>query len=514
MKKVLALVLCFVLALSGMATALANGAEGSPAPSGQPANTQTPAASEKPDASANPVQSAGPAASPEADPSAQPDVSPSPSATVDPDVSPNPSASVDPSVSPNPSATPVPGGLIVDGGEIDPQRLFAELMAAQTIEDAQMLIEALTPQQQEAFFAALSEQQRAELDAYLNQLSEAGMVYEPAANYDVVANFRDVMGQFVSKPARARARTLGNPAAVNAPVIDPDNALEMTKTATANPDGTYTISLEAYTTGSVTISSEARPCDIILVLDRSTSMKEDFSGSSTTYIPVYEEELEEKNNYYIKDGRRYRVVTWCETCEEWTSGCFGQMWHIAGTAYTPKTSASDDGNNHVQFYARETVESMNRLAALKKAASSFVDEVASQGTGNRIAVVSFGQNAYQHTGSSAATAFLNVSTGEQAIKNAISGISADENATEHGKGLVMAEEIFNANASSTNTRVVVMITDGEPAPKDTDDWSARVVKQAVNSAYALKIPILLRYIAFRLCRVPMRATQQPIWISI
>lgn len=56
-----------------------------------------------------------------------------------------------------------------------------------------------------------------------------------------------------------------------------NDGLVVNKTATANSDGTYTITLEAYATGaSTTIStSKDKPTDIILVLDQSGSMGEE-----------------------------------------------------------------------------------------------------------------------------------------------------------------------------------------------------------------------------------------------
>lgn len=57
-----------------------------------------------------------------------------------------------------------------------------------------------------------------------------------------------------------------------------DNGMEISKTAKANDDGSYTITLEAYATGEKFISevTEDVPTDIILVLDQSGSMDDAF----------------------------------------------------------------------------------------------------------------------------------------------------------------------------------------------------------------------------------------------
>ena len=53
-----------------------------------------------------------------------------------------------------------------------------------------------------------------------------------------------------------------------------NKGMEISKTATANQDGSYTITLEAYATGEKVISEITKdvPTDIILVLDQSGSI--------------------------------------------------------------------------------------------------------------------------------------------------------------------------------------------------------------------------------------------------
>ena len=58
--------------------------------------------------------------------------------------------------------------------------------------------------------------------------------------------------------------------------------MEISKTATANSDGSYTITLEAYATGSKVISDITKdiPTDIVLVIDQSGSMEDDIGSVS------------------------------------------------------------------------------------------------------------------------------------------------------------------------------------------------------------------------------------------
>lgn len=65
---------------------------------------------------------------------------------------------------------------------------------------------------------------------------------------------------------------------------DTDSGMKISKTATANADGTYTITLEAFATGSKVITEQKTdiPTDIVLVIDQSGSMKEPIGGYTYT----------------------------------------------------------------------------------------------------------------------------------------------------------------------------------------------------------------------------------------
>ena len=279
-----------------------------------------------------------------------------------------------------------------------------------------------------------------------------------------------------------------NPVSSSGVAEDTDgNGLAVGKTATANGDGSYTITMEAFTTGEVK-SGEVKPSDIILVLDLSTSMETKFTSYS--YNSVYS--LNKRNTYYAGDG--HVEVTWCSDCNAWTHGCGGWFWHDPGTKYTPKTSATDSNSSHVQFYTRSQTSSMSRLDALKQSMAAFVTQVADQEADNRIALVYFHQNAGFLTNSNNGTAFLNAKQNKNELINAINGISERnlQGATEHGKGMAKATDVFEEYTAKgdydddARNKVVVLVTDGEPAPSGTNKWSSRVVKQAIEESYELK----------------------------
>lgn len=104
-------------------------------------------------------------------------------------------------------------------------------------------------------------------------------IVSPPVNFTDVAPFLDpVSGSSVRRAVRNVATQANK-----------DDGISMSKTATANKDGSYTITLETYATGEKTISEITKdvPTDIILVLDQSGSMA-DAMGSVS--FKEYEDE--------------------------------------------------------------------------------------------------------------------------------------------------------------------------------------------------------------------------------
>lgn len=142
-----------------------------------------------------------------------------------------------------------------------------------------------------------------------------------------------------------------------------DNGMEISKTATANDDGSYTITLEAYATGEKFISevTEDVPTDIILVLDQSGSMNDAFdtitkdsyserNNSNMENYPYRQNGGSDNIWYQLSDGSFVRVsmrikqdtenVTWT-TCVTNHGIFFGDClwnsdmvdWSDAGVLY-------------------------------------------------------------------------------------------------------------------------------------------------------------------------------------
>lgn len=118
--------------------------------------------------------------------------------------------------------------------------------------------------------------------------------FVPAVNFTNVAPLVQANAQAANSPARAPMLT----ANVNAVTTRAaDNGVVTSKTATKNADGTYTITLEAYATGSKVISEIQKdvPTDIVLVLDQSGSMADDMG--TVTYKQYSEKDSTNKKNY-------------------------------------------------------------------------------------------------------------------------------------------------------------------------------------------------------------------------
>lgn len=385
---------------------------------------------------------------------------------------------------------------------------YAAIMAAGSEADAQ------------ALFDTLDAEQQAALTAYADQQKDTDTAKEtdpiPAVNYTNVAPL--VTANKVSQPAKARLMSASSTARPieKGKTVD---GLVMNKTATANKDGTYNITLEAYTTGSVSTTESTKPTDIVLVLDQSGSMDENMT--SYTYTAAYPGNSH-SGSYYVKYRDSYVRVSWCSDCRAWTDGCTdGWFWHNPGTEYTPKTSASDTASGHVQFYSRGSATEVKRLTALKKAVTSFAEDVAKKAKGpdgilgtdddvnHRIAVVGFasgryyqgrnynygntevfvGANQYKY-GNDAKSVYgkafqdMSTATGKTNIAASIDALSAD-GGTLTNLGMEMANGIFNANTVTDNSRnrIVVVFTDGEPG---WSGYDSDVATAAINQANTTK----------------------------
>ena len=371
----------------------------------------------------------------------------------------------------------------------------------------------------------------------------------------------------------------------------PDSGLVLNKTATANGDGTYTITLEAYATGAKTTSTVTKdvPTDIVLVLDLSSSMNDQIGtvsysaysnknnealyalrhnggegnlwhkvGDSYYSVSVTAEGrtpsytnadnytnsslYNNQNNLYAKIGEEYVKVTVTRSENRWnytytyTYTYGGEEKNVTSSGSDSKPSFDDGVSLHVlsgvdstnatytytytdstgtktittstggtttpagaTFYSRSTSTSGGgtRLEALKTACTNFADAVAAKCTttagttvNHRIAIVGFNKSETRYTGTSDATALIDMSTstGASTVKTAINKLSTSQG-TVPATGLAMANSIFAANplpTGETRNRVVILFTDGYPSTSGSDNFDSTLADNAITQADTAK----------------------------
>lgn len=100
-----------------------------------------------------------------------------------------------------------------------------------------------------------------------------------------------------------------------APIVraqEPAEGIEYSKTISKpNPQGIYTITLESYVTGSVSVSSNPLPADIVLVLDVSSSMSASRGSNSVVRTQTtlsYDDVVNSETNYlFNRNNSRYQI---------------------------------------------------------------------------------------------------------------------------------------------------------------------------------------------------------------
>lgn len=211
-----------------------------------------------------------------------------------------------------------------------------------------------------------------------------------------------------------------------------DDGLKLTKTVTPKADGGYTVHLEAYTTGTVTTSTTTKPCDIVLVLDQSGSMADDFNGNTTNKET---------------DTRQYAMKQAVNT-------------FIDNVA----TKVKDEGVEH-------------RIAIVKFAGKSTntVGDDTYKEDGNRY---NFSQVVKELTA-------VNDASGANAttLKTAVNQLQA-KGGTQTQNGLNHAQRLLSSvDSARDSSKVVIVFTDGMPGNSGFD---AKVATSAIASAKSMK----------------------------
>lgn len=297
----------------------------------------------------------------------------------------------------------------------------------------------------QAVYESLRAMSDGEISEYLDTLSEAerAQLLDYAESQNAAQNDETVFtvpftsaGPFmpavkVSSTRRPALKAAGSGGSGD----DPDgNGLSLKKTVTANGDGTFKVSIESWTTGTVRTETVTTPVDIVIVIDQSESMGYDFAGNDHIDVPT------------------------------------GLIW--------PR-------------YREEPIPVADtRQYAMKTAVNAFIDQVAEKydaaESDHRMAVVTFGSTVNTLQGWTDVSA-----AGKNTLEAGINGLPSYPSGAvaEAGAGMQTAENLLTGAGytySGTNTtrkKVVIVFTDGIPG---SDTFDTARANTALQSAYNMK----------------------------
>ena len=292
-----------------------------------------------------------------------------------------------------------------------------------------------------------------------------------------------------------------------------ENNLAMTKTVTPKGDGTYTVSLESYATGSVTTTQAPVPMDFVLVLDVSGSM-----DGENGQIVSYDYQKTQKTSwsardiyyarttYYAKIGDEYYPVSYQS---KWVpDGYFSghtEYWLEANGQPLGKTGGWNDKlySGSLYTYGEVPGSKMSKLKAMKTAVNNFIDSVAAQKNGDtpvahRISIVKFAGDpsdkvsndtyqeygdTYNYTQKVKELTDVTAAGSVASLKNAVNALTAG-GATAADWGMQKAKDVLTKRGDNPNPSSVIMFTDGEP--NHGSGYKASVAGDTVQAAKALK----------------------------
>lgn len=256
--------------------------------------------------------------------------------------------------------------------------------------------------------------------------------------------------------------------------------LNLVKTVTEDGDN-YKVKLEAWATGKTVIDETKIPLDIVLVLDESGSMEEDFTTTESTQYVLQ------------RDKKNEKYKEWADSGNLFFKDINGNFYQVTVTVngkeyvYTYKNSAGQDvligrssgkyKNPHLNLYRKYTTTTVLKNKALKDAANSFIDAVYGEAVqyklNHRIAIVTYSNNAQIRSGGQQAkNAFVTVNTtgNRDSLKGNVNNLQTS-GSTYIDKGIQTANSIFAENQFKDGTRARVMIVFTDGGPGQNGEWT-------------------------------------------
>lgn len=321
-----------------------------------------------------------------------------------------------------------------------------------------------------------------------------------------------------------------------------ENGIAYAKRAVINDDGTYSIELETFVTGTVTQTLESIPVDVVLVLDVSGSMDETISSVSS-YEPssvktlTYRNDSGQTDYYYYYNGSYCRVTVGRDWYWDWFDSGWryyisfvsgGRTYYINNSGqvvtespYNVDSDRADLLADSVQLYTLVTTNT-TKMDALQSAVDAFIDQIAhndlyeddtyahprTQALGNQISIVKFADDSYygsnvgwnsdwapltegnHFTGGYNNTEVIKgfTSTSSDAnvtsLKGAVDGLEP-AGATAADYGMNLARLLINSLGTERNSnKVVVFFTDG--APTHQSNFDSTVASHAIDNSQSIK----------------------------
>lgn len=378
-----------------------------------------------------------------------------------------------------------------DGNQKDEPQ--AEPAAGDTVDVSKLLgkqlydyMNTLDDKAYDAAWKELSETQKASYESYVKEVmfGKNPKIITETVTHGAAVSVTNAAGLMTFDYSSGRMRAAPMRAVANTSLSDEkvpaSNGLIMSKSITKNvrdtTDTRYTIQLESYAAGKVTTSTKSTPCDIVLVLDESGSMADDFETtydyvkfeSSTRNMDLYNGHYSDgnswawcKDNLYVKpssggDPIKVSVERQRNTYTYTYTYTYNDVTHIKEiNGWDSKIPSFDNESDFFaegiekQLYYGPKANKVSKKSALQTAATNFLNSVAADATKNnvdhRIAVVGFAYNFSQKVD------LTNVKNtpGQTAVRNAINGLNAN-GATNTGAGMGQAVNIFENQSAYQN----------------------------------------------------------------
>ena len=294
-----------------------------------------------------------------------------------------------------------------------------------------------------------------------------------------------------------------------APSVEPLGEPAHSKKIGDNGDGTYTLALDVTGKTQTSGGTTTTPVDVVMIIDRSSSMNEDITTSSKVTYDKVSNVVESSGT--IKTDRYFDTSGWpwewgykdyqrAEQTSRPTDTYYvylnGQYVEVEEQTKTVNGERDTSYQEHVRwmangtevdpsntpFYTRHTSSSsMSRMDAVKEAAQGFVTAAAKSAgaLAIRVGVVQFGNSSKQVIG------LTNVATGASDINNKINNIYAP-GSSEGTQPVDAFKEANEMLSGSTANKVVIFFTDGGPGGTTTQPFNNSTANSAINASKTLK----------------------------